>query len=210
MGHLGFWGLMQTSPGVMWTIFIFSVLMTAYAIERWWVYNREGRFDHRFWQRITAFILQNRMKDAISLCEVSPGVFPRIFKAAIEASQFSRQDAEDSMVIQKEECQEELRKRLGVFGTISFISPLMGLLGTVLGILRAFHDLALAGSGGPSIVAAGISQALYTTVAGIIVAVPAAICYNYFTFRLRGIVVQMNSYSQRLLVLLFEKRAKLK
>ncbi|MBD3272694.1 MAG: hypothetical protein GF384_09190, partial [Elusimicrobia bacterium] len=87
-------------------------------------------------------------------------------------------------------------------------SPLLGLLGTVLGIMRAFHDMSIAGSGGPSIVAAGISEALITTVVGITVAIPSAILYNYFTFQLRAIMVKMNSYSQRLLVLLFEKRYK--
>jgi biopolymer transport protein ExbB len=210
MFHLGFIGMFKTSPYVLGTLMFFSVMMVAYAIERWWVYRREGAFSEQLWQRITNFILQNRMKDAISLCEVSPGVFAEIFKAGIDASQFSRQDTEDSMVIQKEECQEKLRKRLGLFGTLSFVSPLLGLLGTVLGIMRAFHDLAMAGSGGPTIVAAGISEALITTVVGIIVAIPSAILYNYFTFRLRAIVVNMNSYSQRLLVLLFEKRYKQK
>jgi biopolymer transport protein ExbB len=110
------------------------------------------------------------------------------------------------MLIQKEELQEKLRKRLGIFGTLSFISPLMGLLGTVLGVLRAFHDLALSGSGGPTIVAAGISEALVTTVAGLAVAIPAAMLYNYFTFRLRAIIVDMNTYGQRLTMLLFAKR----
>lgn len=208
MLHLGFKGIFMTSPWVISVLLVFSILMVAYAIERWWVFRAEGTFDEQYWQRTSSFILQNRIKDAISLCEVTQGVYAKIFKAGIEAAQFSRQDSEDSMVIQKEECQEMLRRRLGLFGTFSFISPLLGLLGTVLGIMRAFHDMGVAGSGGPSIVAAGISQALITTVVGITVAIPAAILYNYFTFRLRSVVVIMNSYSQRLLVLLFEKRYK--
>ncbi len=208
MLHLGFKGLFLISPYVIGTLTFFSVMMIAYSIERWLEFKNEGKFDQGFWQRISSFVLQNRLKDAISLCEVTRGVFAKIFKAGIEASQFSRQDSEDSMVIQKEECQEELRKRLGLFGTLSFVSPLLGLLGTVLGIMRAFHDMSVAGSGGPSIVASGIAQALVTTVCGIMVAIPAAILYNYFTFRLRSVIVNMNSYSQRLLVLLFEKRYK--
>jgi biopolymer transport protein ExbB/TolQ len=81
------------------------------------------------------------------------------------------------------------------------------LLGTVLGVLRAFHDLAKSGSGGPSVVAAGISEALITTVAGLVVAVPAAMIYNYFNFRLRATLVEMNTYGQRLLLTVFgEKR----
>lgn len=208
MLHLGFKGLFMTSPYVIGVLLFFSVMMVAYAIERWWVFKNNGTFNEQFWQRINNFVLQNRLKDAISLCEVTSGVFAQMFKSGIEAAQFSRQDSEDSMVIQKEECQEDLRKRLGLFGTLSFVSPLLGLLGTVLGIMQAFHDMSVAGSGGPSIVAAGISQALVTTVVGIVVAIPSAILYNFFTFKLRTVVVQMNSYSQRLLVLLFEKRYK--
>ncbi|MFH1378809.1 MAG: MotA/TolQ/ExbB proton channel family protein [bacterium] len=210
MMHLGFVEFVKTSPMVIGVLIFFSVMMVAYAIERWWVFKSKARFDEQFWQRITNFVLQDRLKDAISLCEVTKNVYAEIFRAGIDASQFSRQDAEDSMVIQKEECQEELRKRLGLFGTFSFISPLLGLLGTVLGIMRAFHDMSIAGSGGPSIVAAGISQALITTVVGIVVAIPSAIFYNYFTFKLRAVIVHMNAYSQRLLVLLFEKRYKQK
>jgi biopolymer transport protein ExbB len=82
----------------------------------------------------------------------------------------------------------------------------MGLLGTVMGVLRAFHDLAKSGSGGPSIVAAGISEALITTVADLVVAIPAAIVYNYFNFRLRSVVVDMNTYGQRLLIHLFNEK----
>jgi biopolymer transport protein ExbB/TolQ len=67
--------------------------------------------------------------------------------------------------------------------------------------------LAESGSGGPSVVAAGISEALITTVAGLVVAVPAAIIYNYFNFRLRATLVEMNTYGQRLLLGMFgEKR----
>jgi biopolymer transport protein ExbB len=159
------------------------------------------------WERIIGLVREKRLRDAIALCEVSSGVFAKIFKAGLEGSLVSRLDAEDGMVIEKEESQEILRKRVGLFGTISFISPLIGLLGTVLGVLRAFHDLAKSGSGGPSVVAAGISEALVTTVAGLVVAVPAAMIYNYFNFRLRASLVEMNTYGQRLLLTIFgEKR----
>jgi biopolymer transport protein ExbB len=79
----------------------------------------------------------------------------------------------------------DLSRRVGLFGTASFISPLIGLMGTVLGIMRAFHDLAAAGAGGPAVVAAGISEALVTTATGIGVAVMSAVLYNYFTLSVR-------------------------
>ena len=79
----------------------------------------------------------------------------------------------------------DLTRRVGLFGTASFIAPLIGLMGTVLGIMRAFHDLSVAGAGGPTVVAAGISEALITTAAGIGLAVLSALFYNYFTLTAR-------------------------
>ena len=78
-----------------------------------------------------------------------------------------------------------LNRRVGLFGTASFVSPLIGLMGTVLGIMRAFHDLSAAGAGGPAVVAAGISEALVATAFGIGLAVFAALLYNYFTLTAR-------------------------
>lgn len=203
MMQMGFKEWFMVNPPIISTILIFSVLLVAFSFERMWVFRREATFPRELWERIVGLIREKRLRDAIALCEVSSGVFSKVFKAGLEGSLVSRLDAEDGMVIEKEEGQEFLRKRVGLFGTISFISPLIGLLGTVLGVLRAFHDLARSGSGGPSVVAAGISEALITTVAGLVVAVPAAIIYNYFNFRLRATLVEMNTYGQRLLLAVF-------
>ncbi len=91
----------------------------------------------------------------------------------------------ETFQLYRQKLQMDLSRRVGLFGTASFISPLIGLMGTVLGIMRAFHDLAAAGAGGPAVVAAGISEALVTTAAGIAVAVISAIFYNYFTLGAR-------------------------
>ncbi|TXH27843.1 MAG: MotA/TolQ/ExbB proton channel family protein [Elusimicrobia bacterium] len=207
MMQMGFKEWFMVNPPIISTILIFSVLLVAFSFERMWIFRREATFPRELWERIVGLIREKRLRDAIALCEVSSGVFSKVFKAGLEGSLVSRLDAEDGMVIEKEEGQEILRKRVGLFGTISFISPLIGLLGTVLGVLRAFHDLAKSGSGGPSVVAAGISEALITTVAGLVVAVPAAMIYNYFNFRLRAVLVEMNTYGQRLLLAIFgEKR----
>ncbi|MBK6879934.1 MAG: MotA/TolQ/ExbB proton channel family protein [Elusimicrobia bacterium] len=207
MMQMGFKEWFMVNPPIISTILIFSVLLVAFSFERMWIFRREATFPRELWERIVGLIREKRLRDAIALCEVSSGVFSKVFKAGLEGSLVSRLDAEDGMVIEKEEGQEILRKRVGLFGTISFISPLIGLLGTVLGVLRAFHDLAKSGSGGPSVVAAGISEALITTVAGLVVAVPAAMIYNYFNFRLRAVLVEMNTYGQRLLLSIFgEKR----
>ena len=79
----------------------------------------------------------------------------------------------------------EMERNLGVLGTMSNIAPLLGLFGTVVGIIRAFADIARTGSGGGAVVAMGVSEALMTTAAGIIVAVIATVFFNFFVRRIR-------------------------
>jgi biopolymer transport protein ExbB len=122
---------------------------------------------------------------------------------AIGSTHLSRADNEDLVQIAKENQLELLRRKLGLFSTLSFISPLVGLLGTVTGIMQAFSDLGRSGSGGANIVAAGISEALVATAAGIVVAVPCALFYNYFTIKMRGIGVRMNNHAHELIILLY-------
>ena len=137
------------------------------------------------------------------MCSQSKNVFAQVFHVAISSTHLTRADNEDLMAIAKDNQLDKLRARLGLFSTLSFISPLVGLLGTVTGIMQAFSDLSRSGSGGANIVAAGISEALVATAAGIVVAVPAAIFYNYFTFRVRGIGTKMNNYAHELIILMY-------
>jgi biopolymer transport protein ExbB len=155
---------------------------------------------------VKRLVRDGKVQEAVDYCDKQRGLVPEIVKAGLNASHLSRIDAEDTMENYKARSQNLLRSRLGVFGTLSFISPLLGLMGTVLGIMRSFHDLALSGSGGPTIVAAGISEALVTTVTGIAVAVPAAIIYNYFTNRLRNLMVRVDTFTSELVILLYGER----
>src|SRR6266705_100232 len=109
-------------------------------------------------------------------------------EASPNAAHFPREEMESIFALYRMKLQGLLNKHLALFGTFAFIGPLLGLLGTVLGVIRAFRDLALSGSGGPTIVAAGIAEALIATAAGIAVAVTAAVLYNYFTTRVKSIV----------------------
>ena len=88
---------------------------------------------------------------------------------------------------------------MSILSTISFIATLLGLLGTVLGIIRAFRDLALSGSGGPSVVMMGVAEALVTTVLGILIAIPASIAYNFFINHIRTFMVRIEVTAKELL-----------
>ena len=98
-----------------------------------------------------------------------------------------------------------MERYLVVLGTMGNTAPFIGLFGTVIGIIKAFRDLALAGAGGPAVVAKGIAEALVATAGGLAVAIPAVIVYNYFMRKVKDRSVEMEVVSARLLVLLGAK-----
>jgi biopolymer transport protein ExbB len=201
--ELGFMGILKVNPAIISTLLFFSVLLMAFLIERAWTFLVHAGWSDEFWHRLKASVQSGRLHEARAMCSQSRNVFAQVFHVAISSTHLTRADNEDLVQIAKDNQLDKLRARLGLFSTFSFISPLVGLLGTVTGIMQAFSDLSRSGSGGANIVAAGISEALVTTAAGIVVAVPAAIFYNYFTFRVRGIGTKMNNYAHELIILMY-------
>jgi len=105
----------------------------------------------------------------------------------------SRADISDALSIALLEQLNALEANLPIIGTVAVISPFVGLFGTVLGIIRAFQDIALKGNSTPAVVAAGVSEALITTAAGLLVAVIAVVFFNYFKSRIKA-------YNQEMIV----------
>jgi len=95
--------------------------------------------------------------------------------------------------------QQRLERRLSILGTLGNNAPFIGLFGTVLGIIRAFHDLSLDVKGGASVVMTGISEALIATAAGLFVAIPAVIAYNYFQRRTARAIAQAQAAADTLI-----------
>jgi biopolymer transport protein ExbB len=184
-------------------LLVCSVVMVAYALERFVAFLRVGRLDTNTSERIKQAIRQGQVKEAIAMCNRSQSFITHSLEVALNAANFPREEMESIFALYRMKLQGMLNKHLGIFGTLAFIAPLLGLLGTVLGVIRAFRDLALSGSGGPTIVAAGIAEALIATAAGIAVAVTSAVLYNYFTTRLRTIVQQFDLLSQEVAILVY-------
>ena len=94
---------------------------------------------------------------------------------------------------------ENLERRLSILGIVSYISPMAGLLGTVLGMIKSFKAIALQGTGDPNVVANGISEALITTAAGLLIAIPAIIAYNTFNRKVDKIMLEIEKTSTALI-----------
>ncbi|MGM0484502.1 MAG: MotA/TolQ/ExbB proton channel family protein, partial [Candidatus Krumholzibacteriota bacterium] len=91
-----------------------------------------------------------------------------------------------------------LQRNLGMLGTMAAVAPLVGLLGTVWGIMRAFRDMSSTGSAAPSVVAAGVAEALVTTAIGLIIAVPALMLYNHFARRMGVMLTEAENNARNL------------
>ncbi len=174
---------MRQSP-VMVIILICSVLTFGFALERAMYYwKRRGNPDGVLATAMIALRSGNR-EEAIRACTSSPHPVGPVAAEAIRSLDMPADAAEEKLHITLSEQKLQLERNLGFIGTMGNTAPLIGLLGTVWGIMRAFHDMASTGSAGPSVVAAGIAEALFTTAAGLLVAVPAVLVYNHFVRRM--------------------------
>lgn len=191
---------------VMPVLLVLSIMLVAFALERMLFYWRTASVSGRFLEKVRDLLRQGKAKDAVALCKNSKGFIPKAIEAQLSADGMDRVEKEGILSLYQQRLQVLLSRRLGLFGTLSFISPLLGLLGTVLGVIRSFRDLAVSGSGGPTIVAAGISEALVSTAAGIAVAVTAALAYNYFQFKMRHALSTLTLFGQEIIFLMEHKR----
>ena len=176
-------GAMRSSP-VMVVIMICSVLTLGFAMERLYYYTkRRGNPDNVLATALIAVRGGNR-EEAVRVCTASTHPFGPVAAEMLRSADLPPEVAEEKLQIVLSEQRMELERNLGFLGTMGNTAPLIGLLGTVWGIMRAFHDMARTGSAGPSVVAAGVAEALFTTAAGLLVAVPAVMLYNHFVRRM--------------------------
>lgn len=146
-----------------------------------------------------------KVEAAAAWCQKNPTAVAQVVGYGLAHAGRSRKDLEELMLSKLKEERLKLERFLAILGTLGNISPFIGLFGTVVGIIKAFRDLAASGTGGPSVVAQGIAEALVSTAAGLLVAIPAAILYNYFMGRLKKTTVEMEVASARLIVMLGAK-----
>src|SRR5882672_3227447 len=174
---------MRNSP-VMILILVCSIVTLGFAIERGLYYaKRRGRPDRLLADAIEG-ARTGHVKEAAYRCSVAAHPFGPVAAEVLLGAQRPAEAREQQMHIALSEQRIQLEKHLSWLGTMGNTAPLIGLLGTVWGIMRAFHDMARTGSAGPSVVAAGVAEALLTTAAGLMVAVPAVMLYNQFVRRI--------------------------
>jgi biopolymer transport protein ExbB/TolQ len=168
---------------VMWLLILLSVISIGVMMERW-LYYRSCRINVQdFFMRFRKGHKRDDLAALINLCEETPGPLAALLKDGVRRvmeKPLKRDELEAQLTRQARGQIVQMEKNLSILATIGSISPFIGLLGTVIGVMHAFRDLANSGGGGASVVAAGIAMALVATAAGLLVALPAVTAYNYF------------------------------
>ncbi|HLP49040.1 MAG TPA: MotA/TolQ/ExbB proton channel family protein, partial [Candidatus Kapabacteria bacterium] len=143
----------------------------------------------------------NNIKDtgdmglALAICEKHKGPFANIIRYGLENFNLPREALKETLNDEGRQEVHQLEKGLIFLETIGAIAPLLGLLGTVTGILRVFNVISVMGVGQATQLAGGISEALITTIAGLFIGIPAVFMYNYFTNKAEGLVLEIEKYS---------------
>jgi len=181
--------LFKESP-IMTILLLCSVIAFTFVIERWWFFRRNRVDVPKFMQRVKEFLGKNEFDRLFGYLERKRGPVPKMIYAALNNQNLPKEEMEQLLDTTREMEEVKFERNLSILGTLSNIAPLLGLFGTVLGIIRAFRDIAVTGSGGSAVVAMGVAEALLTTAAGIIIAVISTIFYNYFMRRLRVMDVE--------------------
>jgi biopolymer transport protein ExbB len=189
----GFWLFMQQGGWDMWLLLALSIVGLAVVIERLVFFASQHGDTKGLLRAIGQRIAQDDIEGAIKVCRTERGMLPRILEFGLLRGEKNRADITDALSIALMEHLNALERNLGIIGTIAVIAPFVGLFGTVLGIIRAFQDIALKGNSTPAVVAAGVSEALITTASGLIIAVIAVVFFNYFKTRIKA-------YNQEMIV----------
>ena len=204
------WDLIVKGGPLMFLIIACSVIAFAVLIEKLWHLRRAQINTEEFMEDIAETLKRNKILDAIDKCNAMPGPVAHILKAGILKHDRSRSEIREAVEDAGIHEVPRLEKNLGILATIAHITPLLGLLGTVTGMVRAFQVIEQKSVGlmpvNPGDLAGGIWEALITTVAGLAVAIPTYVAYNFLVTKVDGFVLEIEKSATDLVNILGSKR----
>ncbi|MDZ7781757.1 MAG: MotA/TolQ/ExbB proton channel family protein [Halioglobus sp.] len=190
--------LLAAGGWIMVLIVISSIIVLAICIERLYTLNPGKIAPPHLLATVWKQLKRGEMDTSRlrTLRDSSP--LGRILAAGLANASHGRDVMKESIEEAAAHVVHELERYLNTLGTIAAVSPLLGLLGTVLGMIKVFAEIMAQGTGNASALAGGISEALITTAAGLTVAIPALVMHRYFTGRIDGIVVELEQETIKL------------
>lgn len=189
------WSLIKTGGPIMAPILLCSFFALGIVIEKLIYFALIKTNVPHLKRQVFEHIKNNRIKESLQLCDANRSPVAKIIKAGILKFGCPREEIKESMEDVSLYEIPKLESRLSALATIAHISPLLGLLGTVTGMTASFHTIQVRAASlnpvTPGDLAGGIGEALITTVAGLMVAIPAFVAYNYFVNRINGFIIEM-------------------
>lgn len=175
-------------------LLISSVMALTIIVDRFIYFTKIKYLDDSLSQKIVSLIKENEIKTAIALCETSKSPLSNIIIAGLNNSKASK----EYMQSQANKELPKLERFIAALSTISTVAPLLGLLGTILGMIQSFAVISTVGSGRSTALASGIANALLTTAAGLIIAIPSVVFYNYFVNAVNKKILFMENLSNEI------------
>ncbi len=200
------WKLLMSGGPVMIPIIFCSFFALAIIIEKFLYFASISIDIKQFKETIFEHIKANNIKEAIGACDANPSPLAKVLKAGILKFGSSRDEIKESMEDESFLEIPKLERKLTALATIANITPLLGLLGTVTGIAGSFHAIQMRTNSlnpvSPGDLAGGIWEALITTIAGLMIAIPSFVTYNYFVSRVHLFTLEMERGATELLTLM--------
>jgi biopolymer transport protein ExbB len=184
---------------MMFPLLASSLIALTVIIERWKAFNRLYQTPSDFVPKVMAAIQEGKFSEASHLCYVKSFPVAAVLKAGIEHFKNSTEEMEIAMKNEGESWVPRLEKRIHWLDTIITIAPLMGLLGTIIGMMGSFKVLTQSGVDDPYSITGGIAEALIATATGLVVALICVIAHNYFNNQVKNSIYEMESASSRLI-----------
>ncbi|MBN2123971.1 MAG: MotA/TolQ/ExbB proton channel family protein [Deltaproteobacteria bacterium] len=183
----------------IYPIILCSVIALAIFLERLWVLRRNRVIPGEFTRSVEDLLKKQKVSEAIFLCQGDASSISRVFFAGLK-------NMGKGMWLVKEAIEERggreavmLEKHVGILSTIANLTPLLGLLGTVSGMIKTFKVISVQGVGNPSPLAGGIAEALITTAAGLCVAIPTLVCHRILKDKAESLVFEMEENSLKVI-----------
>ena len=179
---------------MMYPLLLVSIMALAVFIERLWALRRVNILSINLVQAIANLKSQKELDNMQKIAAAQDNVLSRLVLFLMNYSDLSREEQKEIVEEQSRQEIRSLRQRLGIIETIAGIAPLMGLLGTVLGMIRVFAGLNVQGVVKAASLSGGIAEALITTATGLIIGIPALVIYNFLASRSENFVLDLEQY----------------
>src|ERR1700750_2406563 len=192
------WEIVRAGGPLMWPIILCSITAAAIILERLWTLQDKRVLPPDLPKRVWQLVESNQINDKVIAALEPNSPLGKVLAAGLANRHRPREILQERLEDTGRHVVYELERFLNTLGTIAGIAPLLGLLGTVTGIIHSFNAIQAGGMGDPRALSGGIAEALIATVAGLCVAIPSLVGYRYLRGRVERIVVEMEKQAMRM------------